>query len=377
VSELGDLLELMHTSEERWRWLRAEGRESRHAGLNLEAFMRAVERRRSGSVGVLANSHRKVDEPEESERRWRLWMEGANRVRAEFALGHGDMVTAVVDGSTWWSWSRAMGAQTNEGREDSETGVGPGIALVRPAALLPAVDFEVRGRATKLGRSAYAVRAIPSPSNDVEELDLPHALGSGADEYELLVDAERGVLLRTEARLRGRPFLILEMDDVAFDEEISADMFRLVPPAGETFETLPISRSLLLEELPAAVAFTVVVPERAPDDAEVHATIERALPRYGVPEYADITYQTFPRETPPTFVAIRQSAGPVPESNETDWKDLGGFRIGRDRHTSPPTIRIRLETLGTHVELSSRNLSVDELLDMGRSLVPLPASPPT
>jgi hypothetical protein len=35
-------------------------------------------------------------------------------------------------------------------------------------------------------------------------------------------------------------------------------------------------------------------------------------------------------------------------------------------------MRIRLEMQGTHVELSSRDLFAGQLLDMGRSLVPLP-----
>jgi hypothetical protein len=49
--------------------------------------------------------------------------------------------------------------------------------------------------------------------------------------------------------------------------------------------------------------------------------------------------------------------------------------VGEDRHTSPPTIRVRLEVRGTHVELSSRDVPVEQLLDMARSLVPLPPRP--
>jgi outer membrane lipoprotein-sorting protein len=377
MSELGDVLELIHTSEQRWRSLRVRGREWRHAALNLEAFMRKVERHRPGSFAVLAASSREVEEPEETENTWSLWIQGRDRVRAEFTIGGGDMVTAVVDGETWWSWSPLSGANTNDGRKNAHTGLGPGIALVRPAVILPAVDLEIRGQTTTLGRLAYEVRAVPASSDDDEESSgLVHGIGSGAETYELLVDAERGVLLRTEVRLHDRPFLVLQVNEVAFDEDLTAETFTLVPPTGEEFETVPESRSLLLDELPAAVGFTVLIPERAPDDAHIDVMIEPAVPRYGIPEHAEVTYHTFPEDGQPIFLAIRQSSEPVPVAPETEWRDVEGFRVAEDRHTSPSTIRVRLERLGTYVELSSRDLSVGQLLDVGRSLVPLPHGTP-
>lgn len=103
--------------------------------------------------------------------------------------------------------------------------------------------------------------------------------------------------------------------------------------------------------------------------------IESAVPRYGSPEYVDISYHTFPGEGPPTFLALRESAEPMPEPTETEWRDIEGFHVGEDRHTSPATFRIRVESLGTHVELSSRDLSMERLLEMARSLVPLPSDP--
>jgi hypothetical protein len=374
MSALGDVLELMHTSEQRWRSLRAEGREWRHEALLLEAFMRMVWRRRSGSVSVFGGSSEEAEEPEETESTWRLWMEGRHKVRAEFAVGHGEMVTAVVDGPTWWSWSPSNGALTNEGSENAETGLGPGTSLVHPALILPAIDLEIWGRTTRLGRSVYEVLVAPTTGDDEDEESsaLLHGIGSGAEEYELLVDGERGVLLRTEARLHGRPFLILEMNEVGFDEELPAASFTLAPPKGEEFQAVPRSRSLLLEELPRAVDFTVLVPERAPDNADVHVMIEPALPRHEVPEHANISYDTFDRDATPTSVTIRESAAPMPLPERTEWGDVGGIVVAEDRQTDPPTIRVRLEMQGTHVELSSRDLPVAQLVDMGRSLVPLP-----
>jgi hypothetical protein len=284
------------------------------------------------------------------------------------------MVTAVVDGPTWWSWAPSTGALTNEGSENTETGLGPGTALVHPAVILPAIDLEIRGRTRKLDRSVYEVVATPSEGDEEEQnAGLLHGVGSGAEQYTLLVDGERGVLLRTEARLHGRPFLILEMDEVAFDQALPAETFTLAPPSGQAFEAVPRSRSLLLEELPAAVGFTVLVPERAPDDTDTDVMIEPALPRYGIPEHANITYHTFNRDATPTTLTLRESVAPMPRPDKTEWREVEGILVAEDRHTDPPTIRVRLEMQGTHVELSSRDLPVRQLLDMGLSLVPLPS----
>jgi hypothetical protein len=120
------------------------------------------------------------------------------------------------------------------------------------------------------------------------------------------------------------------------------------------------------------VGFTVLVPERSLDDADVDVTIEPALPRYGVPEHANITYHTFNRDATPTSLILRESGAPMPLPDKADWRDVEGILVAEDGHTDPPTIRVRLETQGTHVELSSRDLPVTQLLEMGRSLVPLP-----
>jgi hypothetical protein len=49
---------------------------------------------------------------------------------------------------------------------------------------------------------------------------------SGADGYELVLDGESGVLLRTEARLEVAPFRVIAVEEIAVD----------VPLAPETFD---------------------------------------------------------------------------------------------------------------------------------------------
>ncbi|MBA2617465.1 MAG: hypothetical protein H0U91_04765 [Rubrobacter sp.] len=53
----------------------------------------------------------------------------------------------------------------------------------------------------------------------------PDPLSWGADEYEVVVDAERGVLLRCASRLRGADFDALEVEEIHFDEQLGAEVF--------------------------------------------------------------------------------------------------------------------------------------------------------
>jgi hypothetical protein len=79
-------------------------------------------------------------------------------------------------------------------------------------------------------REAMRIRGVPG-----EELDWewdPDPLHWGADEYEVLVDTERGVLLRCASRLRGKDFNTLEIEEIHFDEQFAEDTFasREPPP---------------------------------------------------------------------------------------------------------------------------------------------------
>ena len=64
-------------------------------------------------------------------------------------------------------------------------------------------------------------------------------MDSGADQYELTVDLERGVLLRCAALLESTAFEISEITDVVFDEEIDPALFRLQPPPAEKRRQVP------------------------------------------------------------------------------------------------------------------------------------------
>jgi hypothetical protein len=62
-------------------------------------------------------------------------------------------------------------------------------------------------------------RRLGAPSRD------PDPLHWGADEYEVVVDTERGVLLRCASRLGGKDFDALEVEEIYFDEHLGEDVF--------------------------------------------------------------------------------------------------------------------------------------------------------
>ena len=228
---LDTALSALDESKARWRTLRARGREWRHEPRLTEAFLRATP---SDAVTVTASF---VGPPvqDEREERWSIWIERPRRVRAEFVVG-AETVAVVFHDDTWWSWAPALGARTNGGRRDHGHGTGPVEALIETAALLPVLRFEAAGAGRWLDRPVAHLRAFPPTPVRLEHAEVLHRLGSGADEYRLTVDLERGILLRVEARSEGRPFQIVEATQIAFDEDLPASTFELDLPAGVTFE---------------------------------------------------------------------------------------------------------------------------------------------
>jgi hypothetical protein len=70
--------------------------------------------------------------------------------------------------------------------------------------------FELLGRTTQAGRAGWALRTGPAYAAFL----LP-----GSDRCELVVDAERGILLRAAAFRADELLMVEELLDVAFDDE--------------------------------------------------------------------------------------------------------------------------------------------------------------
>jgi outer membrane lipoprotein-sorting protein len=243
MGDLGDVLELLHDAETRWKTLRAVGRQWRHNARASEVFERhfaALEASRPpGAVARLTATYAPDESqpsvPDESEDLWRLWIERGGRTRAEFSVGT-DTVSVVFDGPTWWSWSPHAGGMTNRGAANHGHGLGPAAMLIDTAALMGALRLELLGKDKLFGRDVFRVRGITRARLGHESDYGLHELGVGADDYLVSVDAERGVALRSEARFREQPFRVIEMTEVEFDADLPPETFTVVLPEGEAFE---------------------------------------------------------------------------------------------------------------------------------------------
>lgn len=180
--------------------------------------------RRSGTVATasITSFSTTGPAPNETTEPWRLWLASPDRMRAEFRVGD-QTVTAIFAGERWWSRSPA-GFRSNDGDPRHGHGTGPGEALLDPARLVDLLFVRDTVETTFLSRPARRTIAEPRPWTFEASWTL-HRIGAGADRYELVVDVESGVLLRTEARLEGLPFRVIEVDDIGVDEAFDDSIF--------------------------------------------------------------------------------------------------------------------------------------------------------
>lgn len=240
------MLELIHTAPERYETVRAALR-YRGDGTTIKAIRERIARSEAGrrAFGLSAQeASGPVEHPEPDGPfgwRCRAWQSGTHHWRME---------TELPDGGTRILASAGRRRLPTGGPPDSglvwEERAGGGPRGEDPRWLSPAFDhywtfyplrtdeicgisyelagfdLRVEGRMSWAGREA--VRLVGVPPVVEQEWD-PDPLWWGADGYDLLVDVERGVILRCANRLGGEDFAALEVEEVFFDERFDRDVF--------------------------------------------------------------------------------------------------------------------------------------------------------
>jgi len=197
--------------------------------------------------------------------------------------------------------------------------------------------------------------------------------GPRADLLELAIDAERGVLLRSEASLDGKPFHRLEVAEIAFGP-IDPASFEIAPPVGAGPATgwhKPLR--LPLHELATAAPFPVFVPESVPDGWRL---VERLLtPGRDRPRVEPEVTLVYASRDGADEVTLRERAAKADRGEWLRWERDGelevadaGEGVELRRHVRAPS------SDGTLVELSGADSSL--LASLARSLVPAPTEPP-
>ena len=380
MSELGDLLVLLHGARGRISTVRATVRTWQDLHGLREAMARHANR-----VGFVTYGSAEEPERESVESLVRVWLAPPDGAREERTGQDGEWV-GVRRGRLWWRYDARSGATSNEGQPEIGSGIGEEFRwLLDPAPAIGLLDFDEAEPGRCAGRPTLRVRAVPREREDGADVPLIRLGAMGADEIVLDVDAERGALLRIEARFEHRPIAISEILEIAFDETFPPDTFVFTPPSGEDVRPIAVPfevrRDLTIEQAVALAAFTVWIPARLPTgwETEVVFAVERDRP-----PMAPCVHLHYRAADGTHALSIAQSPADRPADEEAEgpggpWRQID--RNHRRMQTREPAAswqpaQVRMELEGTRILIHSTDLGADALADLAAGLVRAPAEPP-
>lgn len=354
MGELGELLELLYRAGDSWRTARVTMRRWHHLPRGEQAMRRVHEG--AGTAQMVMVGGRHVPEPPEThESTIRVWIDGPDRAREE--QEDGDTTTiSVRDGDTWWTYHPGWGAQTNDGDPSHQAGVGDSAGpLLDPARLIGSLAFE------RVEPGLVKAR----PRGRPEQGFALHEIGFGADEYELVVDPERGILRRVTAFVDGEPFHELELLDAAFDEELPPDTFRFEPPQGVTVRRAGTEvEPLTLAEAAERAPFTVLAPSEVPPEWRLHVVF------FGDGPFAPTVFLGYTSRQAGESVSIQETSAQADDPMAgVPWAERDGVLVWEPERQFEPR-HVRVEREGTRATLSSPELPLEQLVELARSLEP-------
>jgi hypothetical protein len=220
--ELATLLELLYSARERSRTISATVYRRYDQAHELELLKERGLYREPPPIppeeGSWANQPAAVQETTT-----RLWAAWPDRLRWETAFtkdGVEGMSVGVKDGELFWERIGDGEIHTNEGREPRGAMTTAVELLLDPSRLLGDYRFEIGAPTTWHKRRALEVTASSRPGA------RPGIFGPLSDQLALVVDEDRGVLLRAAVVVDGEELSSSEVVELVFDEPIPADLFR-------------------------------------------------------------------------------------------------------------------------------------------------------
>jgi hypothetical protein len=221
MDTIRDVLELLYNAYERFSSVQVTVRTWYDVVRQREGWERWAAQEPPGSVAFLealeadgATSARL--DPAIIEWIERLWLHKPSRCRYESGLAGGRR-DEIISGDRL---DQISSPPESPGSRIAE--------MLDPAPLIPFLWLQPLGRAAYAGREAIRVRGLPR--RKLVDGIAPALLWLGASEYNLLVDAERGVLLRATASMDDEEFAGSEFVHVVFDEAIPDSVFTFARP---------------------------------------------------------------------------------------------------------------------------------------------------
>jgi hypothetical protein len=275
---------------------------------------------------------------------------------------------------------------SNEGEPEVRSGIGEEFAwLLDPAGLIGSLDFGEFSPGRRAGRNTLRMRAVPRVPAAGDHTPLFRLGVTGAEELWLEVDAERGTLLRIEARFQHQPFAICEVLEIAFDEQFDEDTFVFTPPPGEEIrsfaEQFPVRRDLTIEQAVALAPFTVWIPARMPAGWESEIGFAAEQDRPPMAPHVFLHYRA-PDGTHALHIAESPVAGPRDDEAEGPggpWRETERNQrhiAFREPAESWHSAQARVDLDGTRILIHSDDLTADALTDLAAGLVRAPSEPP-
>jgi hypothetical protein len=278
-------------------------------------------------------------------------------------------------------YSPDWGATSNvglTGEEATHMSVGGG-ELFRPLldpSGLPGV-LEIERVDNEEGRLLVQAR----PRDDLDDYQRHMRLqgASGADALELVVDRERGVVLRMTAYLDGQELSVSELEEVVFDEVFPAETFVFVAPPGEEIRPpdVPSQRAYSLEEAAALAGFHVFeIPELPEGQWRLH--VHYSPPRERPPIPANVALMYHRADGRGSLIVSQHKTGeggfgwpgihpdgPPLEEVEHEGVRYTACRADPEQGSGSA---VTFERDGTAIQLQSQELDVEVLLDLAASL---------
>ena len=149
-----------------------------------------------------------------------IWQQ-PGKVRVEIRGGTRDGFLGIRSDGSWLVENPRAAIRLKRGlvRSDGSGGFRtPCAFMLHPRSMLQSLNFEPQvDRIEVIGRKAWRVRAVPRPREERDRRLELHALGAGADEFELIFDAKYGVLLRCRATYEGEWIQDIEAVELSFN----------------------------------------------------------------------------------------------------------------------------------------------------------------
>lgn len=389
MTRLTDAVEAMSAADDRWSSIQAEGIEwidhqLRHAAFRQDMDRRAGGLRSSGGAFRPVFGRFKPTEtqpPTRTRMVWHAWIRSSTEYRAELDPVLLPPVTQIARDKTWWSWIRGQEVTSNLG--DETHGTGPliqALNLLRPSVLLPHAEFEYVRRARVLGRAGLLLEGRPIPNQQrFGALTFASLIG---DRTRIVVDEERGVVLRQESWFNNSRLQRITFKRISFDEPI--DEALLDPPerAVDTAKRHADKRRHYWQL--DKVAGDALHPVFAPVGLQFRVDSFRGLtfhgatgdidegdPEKGARPSVTLTYSISHGGRDGTLW-IQESTSPFVYDSGEPWSLVDGMQIRQNGSLA----QVRLVVGGVNIHMECAIYSPEKLVDVARSLERLPTEPP-